>query len=89
MTNAISNLLNPVRGEAETQAKYKERRTAGRDYVRSALMGTLFWNTNLSGTYFNESRKNRPLGKSGHRAARAIARIARAKVAAGTLSLAA
>lgn len=89
MSNAISNLLNPVRGENETQAKYKERRSAGQDYVASSLAGTLFWNTQLSGNYFNEARKSRPAGKSGHRKARAIARIARAKIADGTLSLAA
>lgn len=88
MSNAISTLLNPARAEGETQAKYKERRTAGKDYVASSLAGTLFWNTNLSGAYFNDARKNRPQGKSGHRKAKQLARIARAKVASGELTLA-
>lgn len=87
-TNAISTLLNPARAEGESFEKYKERRSAGKDYVASAAAGTLFWNTNLSGAYFNEARKNRPNGKSGHRKAKAIARIAREKVAKGELTLA-
>jgi hypothetical protein len=87
-TNAISTLLNPARAEGESQAKYRERRTAGQDYVASSLQGTLFWNTNLRGAYFNEARASRPVGKSGHRKAKAIARIARAKIASGELTLA-
>jgi hypothetical protein len=79
MTKAIALLLQPERRENETRDQYKERRTQANSYVASSLMGTLFWNTDMQGTYFNPARANRPVGKSGHRAAKKIARLARAK----------
>jgi hypothetical protein len=87
MTKAIALLLQPNRRENETREQYKERRTQANSYVASSLMGTLFWNTDMQGTYFNPERANRPVGKSGHRKAKKLARIAREKVAAGTLVL--
>jgi len=77
MANALSTLLNPARRADESRDKYKERRTAAQDYTLSSLAGTLAWNPNLQGTYFNDGRKNRPIGKSGHRIAKKLARLAR------------
>lgn len=77
MSNALNRFLQPERREDETLEKYVERRNSAGQYVQSSLMGTLFWNTDLQGNYFNEARKNRPRGKSGHRIAKKLARMAR------------
>lgn len=86
MSKQIAFLLQPERRADEKREAYIGRRIAGRQYVESSLVGTLFWNTELQGNYFNDARKNRPVGKRGHRIAKKLARIARAMVAAGTLS---
>lgn len=88
MTNATAKLLQPQRAEGESFDAYKTRRQAGHDYVESSKQGTLFWNTNMSGAYFNDARKSRPNGKSGHRTAKKIARMARQKIAQGELNVA-
>jgi hypothetical protein len=87
MSKQIALLLQPERRSDETSESYAGRRQASRQYVESSLMGTLFWNTEMQGPYFNDARKNRPVGKSGHRKAKKLARIARERIAAGTLSL--
>lgn len=87
MSKQIALLLQPERRDDETRENYIGRRQASRQYVESSLMGTLFWNTELQGAYFNDARKNRPAGKRGHRIAKKLARTARAMVAAGTLEI--
>jgi D-arabinose 5-phosphate isomerase GutQ len=79
MSKQITVLLQPERREGETRNAYIERRKASQSYVASSLMGTLFWNTDMQGPYFNDARKTRPVGKSGHRIAKKLARLAREK----------
>ena len=55
MSNAVSSLLNPTRRQDETFENYVARRKASHDYVASSLVGTLFWNTELQGNYYNDA----------------------------------
>ena len=77
MSNAIGLLLQPERQANETQDKYKARRTSAKEYVKSSLAGTLYWNTDMQGKFISAGRKTRPVGKSGHRISKKIARLAR------------
>lgn len=50
-------LLNPNRGVNESFAAYKSRRSNANHYVKTKLRGSVFWNSQLSGTYVREKTK--------------------------------
>lgn len=77
-------LLQPERGTNESRQDYVARRRTSHDYVKSQLAGTISWNPQFQGTFFNEEKaKARTFGKgkSARRVDKRLRRVVRANQA--------